>query len=78
MSITVYPWDNSNSFVAMTMSEMARRKSSGRNMSRYQRIYAMLKRAGHSPTKAAAVVLDAMRGDKHALLWIRAVRSTRP
>lgn len=44
----------------------------------YPRIYAMLKACGHSPAKAAEIILDAMRGNEHALLWIKTVRATRP
>lgn len=36
-------------------------------------IYNMLKRAGHSPSKAAEILLDASRGDELALTWIRGV-----
>lgn len=36
--------------------------------------YELLKRAGHSPAKAAEIVLDAKRGDKHATAWLRIVR----
>ena len=38
---------------------------------RYSRIYAMLKNAGHSPAKAAEIILDACRGQRHARSWIR-------
>ena len=37
--------------------------------------YEALKAAGHSPAKAAEIVLDAKRGDRHALAWIATVRS---
>lgn len=37
------------------------------------RQYLALKRAGHSPAKAAEIVLDAKRGDSQALGWIRAI-----
>lgn len=40
-------------------------------MSKYPRTYAMLKRAGHSPAKAVEIIIDAQRGDKHALMWVR-------
>lgn len=36
----------------------------------YPRIYRLLKNEGHSPDKAAEIVLDAKRGDKHARYWI--------
>lgn len=41
---------------------------------RYRRSYAMLKRVGHSPTAALRVLLDAHRGEKHALRWVRFMR----
>jgi hypothetical protein len=34
--------------------------------------YEILKAAGHSAFKAAEIVLDAKRGDKHAQTWIAA------
>jgi len=37
------------------------------------RAYEALKAAGHSPMKAAEILLDAKRGDKHALQWLQAV-----
>jgi len=40
-------------------------------MSRYE----ALKAYGHSPAKAAEIILDAERGDKHALAWIDAVEA---
>lgn len=33
-------------------------------------IYSLLKKQGHDPAKAAEILLDAKRGDKHALKWI--------
>jgi hypothetical protein len=36
--------------------------------------YETLKAAGHSPAKAAEIVLDAGRGDAHALRWISICR----
>jgi len=39
----------------------------------HPRIYAMLKRAGHSPFKAVEIILDANRGIKHALSWVRTI-----
>lgn len=42
--------------------------------SRYPRLYAALKAAGHSPAKGAEILLDAMRGDRYALNWIAIVR----
>jgi hypothetical protein len=46
-------------------------------MTHYPRTYALLKRAGHSPLYAARIVLDAMRGDQHAMLWVRIVFGAR-
>lgn len=43
-------------------------------MLKYQRIYAMLKRCGHSPMVALQIIVDAARNDKSALNWIRALR----
>ena len=37
--------------------------------------YEALKKAGHSPLKAAEIVLDAKRGDQHAIAWISAART---
>jgi hypothetical protein len=39
--------------------------------------YEILKHYGHSPAKAAEIALDAKRGDKHALAWLEAVRSSK-
>lgn len=33
--------------------------------------YETLKRFGHSPMKAAEIALDAKRGDRHALTWLK-------
>lgn len=44
---------------------------------RYRRTYEMLKTYGHTPYKAAEIVLDAARGDAYALAWVRAVWSGR-
>lgn len=41
---------------------------------RYPRIYKLLKRTGFSPAKAVEMLLDARRGDKHALDFIRVCR----
>lgn len=40
-------------------------------------IYALLKRNGHSPQKAAEILLDARRGDRHAREWIRILYAQR-
>lgn len=37
--------------------------------------YEVLKAAGHSPAKAAEIVLDAKRGDRWAIAWIATCRS---
>jgi hypothetical protein len=42
-------------------------------MRRYPRIYAMLKAAGHPPFKAAEMILDAARGNRYAILWIKII-----
>jgi hypothetical protein len=41
---------------------------------KHHRVYEMLKRFGHESFKAAEIVLDARRGDRWALDWIRMVR----
>jgi hypothetical protein len=41
----------------------------------YNRIYARLRDFGHTPTKALEILIDARRGDRHALQWIRLVRN---
>ncbi len=33
-------------------------------------VVAALERAGHSPTKALEIAIDAERGDMHAVSWI--------
>ena len=38
-------------------------------------LYEALKGAGHSPAKAAEIVLDAKRGDQYAVAWIKAATS---
>jgi hypothetical protein len=40
-------------------------------MNSYSRTYELLKRSGHSAFKAAEILLDASRGDQHALTWIK-------
>lgn len=37
------------------------------------RLYDLLKDEGHSPAKAAEIVLDAKRGCEHALRWAKVV-----
>jgi len=44
---------------------------------RYPIIYDLLKRAGHSPAKAIEIILDAKRGDAHAMVWIRLIAETK-
>jgi hypothetical protein len=46
-------------------------------MKEYPRIYAMLKRYGHSPIAAITIVIEAHRGSRHALQWIRQIRNAR-
>lgn len=38
---------------------------------KYKRVYEMLKSVGHTPLKAAQIILDAQRGDNFAMTWIR-------
>lgn len=38
--------------------------------------YEALKRHGHSPAKALEIVLDAKRGDQHAIAWINVTRES--
>ncbi len=40
---------------------------------KYKRVYAALKRVGHTPAKALELLIDASRGDRLALLWVRTV-----
>ncbi len=40
--------------------------------------YDALKVAGHSPAKAAEILLDAKRGDRYAIEWIKAARMNAP
>lgn len=44
---------------------------------RYRRVYEMLKRAGHTPTKATEIILDAKRRQQVAINWIRTLRRAR-
>ncbi len=37
--------------------------------------YEALKKHGHSPAKAAEIILDAQRGDTLAFMWIQVARS---
>lgn len=37
---------------------------------KYRRVYRMLVDFGHSPIKAAEIIIDAGRGKQHALQWI--------
>lgn len=41
---------------------------------RYPRVYWTLRHAGHCAAKAMEIILDASRGDKYALAWIKACR----
>lgn len=45
---------------------------------RYPHVYDVLKRYGFSPSKIIEILLDAIRGDKHAFNMIRIVRISRP
>lgn len=45
---------------------------------RHRRVYEMLKRAGHSPAKAIEILVDARRGNRHAVDWVRAIFRIRP
>ena len=38
--------------------------------------YEALKKAGHSPFKAAEIALDAKRGNAYAVAWVKAARET--
>lgn len=42
----------------------------------YPLIYDMLKCAGHTPEKAIEILIDAGRGDNHALRWIKLLRNS--
>lgn len=42
---------------------------------RYTRIYRALKNAGHDAAKAIEILLEAHRGDKYSLRWIKMIRS---
>jgi hypothetical protein len=39
--------------------------------------YEALKKAGHSPDKAAEIVLDAKRGHSYAIEWIKVIVAIR-
>lgn len=43
--------------------------------SAYPRIYAMLKMVGHEPLKAMQIIIDATRGDRFALQWIKSLHA---
>ena len=46
---------------------------------RYPRLYRALVAQGHDPAKAIEILLDAKRGDAHALNWLRVIaRMDRP
>jgi hypothetical protein len=38
---------------------------------KYIRVYRLLRRHGHSAMWAAMIILDASRGERHALDWIK-------
>lgn len=44
---------------------------------RHKRTYEMLKDLGHSPVKAAEIVLDASRGIPHAIAWVKLIARMR-
>lgn len=44
---------------------------------KYRRIYRMLKNFEHSAAKAIEIILDAKRGDKIAMQWIRMIHRAR-
>lgn len=44
---------------------------------KYPRTYALLKNIGHSPVKAAEIVLDASRGDSIAVDWVKIIWKAR-
>ena len=50
-----------------------RNEREARIVTGYPRTYALLTRLGHSALKAAQIVMDAERGDSHALQWIVAM-----
>jgi predicted ATPase len=37
----------------------------------YKQIYKLLRNSGHSPIKAAEIMLDATRGDQLAMDWVK-------
>lgn len=41
---------------------------------RYSHVYNAMKRAGHTAITALTIVVQAKRGDRYALNWIKAVR----
>lgn len=41
---------------------------------RHKRVYEMLKASGHSPITALQIIVEARRGDKWALQWIKLLR----
>ena len=43
-------------------------------MTKYKRVYEMLKSYGFEPVKALEIIIDARRGSAHALTWIRMIR----
>lgn len=40
----------------------------------YRCIYEALNAAGHGPVKSLEIVIDAMRGNRYALQWIRIIK----
>ena len=44
--------------------------SQDRIQMKHKHIYNLLKKVGHSPAKAAEILLDAQRGDRFSIDWI--------
>lgn len=40
---------------------------------KYPRLYRLLKRQGHTAAKAIEILVDAKRGNDHALAWVRTI-----
>ena len=60
--------------LAPSPTTVRRRGEVNENMATYE----TLKRAGHSPAKAAEIALDAKRGCKFALHWVKLAEGTKP
>ncbi len=44
---------------------------------KHRRVHALLTAYGHTPAKALEIIRDASTGDRHALTWIRFLRTMR-